>query len=308
MRSSLLFGVVVALAASAGPARAQSLPVQAAITAPSVQVRSGPTDKCYPTLELRQGETVSVIRAASEPGWLEIRPPQGSYNWINAKCVKQMGPYWVVVIDDDPKFVAKARVGSEFDIEPKVEAKQGYLAGSILRVVAQAKIDGADTWLPVQPDSRDVRYIPASAVNLPGHPAIGAPVAPAIGSKITNPPTTLIPGMPHGGTLPGSTTSLSPTPVLPAPSITPASPAPVTNPPAWSQWGKLEATTFRAKNGQPVYRLTSDKGTLLYVTSNPGTNLSSYVNRRVCMYGPTVYRSDEAITSGYMVATHVAVP
>ena len=46
----------------------------------------------------------------------------------------------------------------------------------------------------------------------------------------------------------------------------------------------------------------------MYITSRPGTNLGGYINRTVCLFGPTEYRPDEAIHTPYMVATHVAVP
>src|SRR5579859_6251529 len=81
MRSTLVLGVVAGLAISSAPAWAQTLPMQATVTAPHVEVRSGPTDKFYPTLELHQGEAVVVIRASTEPGWVEIKPPEGSFNW-----------------------------------------------------------------------------------------------------------------------------------------------------------------------------------------------------------------------------------
>lgn len=312
MRSTVVIGVLAGLVGSAAPAWAQTFPAQTTIVAPQVDVRSGPTDKFYPTLQLHQGDPVLAVGLCKEqPGWLEIRPPEGSFNWINAKYVKQMGP-WAVVIDDDAKFEAPALVGSrDFKDKPNKQAKRGYLAGSILQIVSEKFVDGADVWLPVKPDARDVRYIPATAVNLPtAPPTITAPATWAIGNKATNPPTAVIPGYPSGGASDvkpaASTTSLSPTPV--APSITPTTPA-ITNPPAWSQWGKLQTASFRSKDGLPMYVLVNDRGEpLLYVTSRAGTNLSGYVNRKVCLYGPTVYRADERITVPYMIASHVAVP
>jgi hypothetical protein len=313
MRSTRGIAILAGLLASAAPALAQTYPMQATIVVPRVDVRSGPTDKFYPTLELHQGEAVLVVRASTEAGWLEIRPPEGSFNWVNAKSVKQMGPTWIVVLDEDPKFVAPALVGSAYDGKPNKEAKHGFLAGSILRVVGQAHVDGADTWLPVQPDARDVRYIPANAVNMPPPATITAPTSWAIGSKSTNPPPAAIPGHPSGGSTDvkpaGNTTSYSPTPA--APSITPVAPAapPVTNPPQWSGWGTLQRTTFTAKDGQPMFVLVNAQNQpLMYVTSRPGTNLTGYVNRMINLHGPTVYRPDEAIRTPYMIASHVAVP
>ncbi len=157
MRSTLSIGVLVALCGSAAPARAQTFPVQATVSVPRVEVRSGPTDKLYPTSELHQGETVVVLRECKEqPGWLEIRPPDGSFNWINAKSVKEVSPTDVLV-DDQAAASVLALVGSEFKVEPNKQVKHGYLPGSILHVAGTAHKDGVDTWIAVQPDSRDVR-------------------------------------------------------------------------------------------------------------------------------------------------------
>ena len=75
MRSPLAIAVLAGLLSSSGPLLGQTYPLRATINVPRVEVRSGPTDKFYVTGELRQGEAVTVIRMAKEPGWLEIAPP-----------------------------------------------------------------------------------------------------------------------------------------------------------------------------------------------------------------------------------------
>jgi hypothetical protein len=316
MRSSLAIAILVAFLGSTVPVRAQTYPMKLTIVGSKVEVRSGPTDKYYVTGNLYQGESVSVMRPAKEPGWLEIEPPTGSFTWINAKYVKQIDAYKGVVVDDDSKFVAPALIGSaEFKGKPTVEAKPGFLAGTIVCIVNPPLTVDGETWLPVRPDLREVRYIPANAVNLPATTTVTAPASWAIGSKSTNPPPAAIPGYPGGNDVKpvnGNTTSFSPSPAPPAASIpgpgTPAQPAAQTFPAEWSQYGTLQSTAF-TKDGQPMYVLVNAQGqTIMYVTSKSGTSLRGYVNRTVSLYGPRVYRPDPYITAPYMVASHVAVP
>ena len=98
MRSTIVVGVLAALAAGAAPAPAQSYPAQATIIVPRAEARSGPSEKFYTTAELRQGEVVSVVRPCKDqPGWLAIMPPPGSFSWVKAKAVKQLNSQVAVV-------------------------------------------------------------------------------------------------------------------------------------------------------------------------------------------------------------------
>ena len=78
MRRPVLFAVVAGLFGSSGPVLAQSFPVRASVIVPTVEARSGPTDKFYATSELRRGDSVVVLRRAKDPSWLEIAPPPAS--------------------------------------------------------------------------------------------------------------------------------------------------------------------------------------------------------------------------------------
>ena len=108
MRCTLLFGVLAGLLAGSGPALAQTYPLKATVVVPKVEVRSGPTDKYYVTAELQQGESVTIVRPSKEAGWLEIKPPRGSFTWINAKHVKLIDPYEAVAVDADPNSSPRA--------------------------------------------------------------------------------------------------------------------------------------------------------------------------------------------------------
>src|SRR6516165_10674328 len=291
MRTSRLVGVLVGFLGSAAAALGQSYPIEVSIAVPKIEVRSGPTDKFYATGDLKQGDAVVVLREASEPGWVEIKPPKGSFSWINAKHVKQVSPYEAVVLYDAPGLVGSAVLESK----PNVEIKSGFLAGSVLYIVHQPKAVDGETWLPVQPHAREVRYLPKSALN---PPVVASPASPqnwAIGAKSSS-PTTTIPGYPNNGPtelkpVGNNTTSLSPSPQLP----------PATNYPSqWSPYGVLRTTTF-TREGRPVYALLDrDQKNQLYITTPPGKSLRDFVGKTLCVYGPLVYRPDEYIRTPYM--------
>lgn len=313
MRIGLLSGVLVGVLGYSAPVWAQVYPAEVTIAATRVEVRSGPTTKFYTTAELHQGDRVVVIREVKDQqGWLEIKPPKGSFSWVNAKYVKQIktvhGTF--AYIDAPVSEAVPALVGSALiNARPNVQTKTGFIPGSIVLIVDQPLAVDGETWLPVQPDSREVRYIPADAIAPPTVVSTAAPANWALGTKANTPPTTIIPGHPGGAAtdlkpVAGNTTSFSPTP---NPSGTVA--VPTTSPAQWSSYGVLRATTTLSRDGQPIYVLVDGKGqTLWYVATRPGTSLRTYVNRTISVYGSIVTRPDEAISVPYILASHIAVP
>jgi hypothetical protein len=68
----------------------QQFPYQAVVVAEQAEVRCGPGSQFYVTSMARQNEQVTVHRH-DHGGWYMIAPPQGSFSWIEADCVKQTG-------------------------------------------------------------------------------------------------------------------------------------------------------------------------------------------------------------------------
>ena len=88
----LLCGVTTFLLAGQLASGAEPVPhgpYDATITAAEVDVRSGPGAdvKYYATSKLRQGEKVQVLRE-EDGGWLAIKPPPGSFSWINTRYIE----------------------------------------------------------------------------------------------------------------------------------------------------------------------------------------------------------------------------
>lgn len=296
MRSTLAPTVFLGLLALARSASAQGYPAEMVITLPEVEVRSGPTKEYYPTSKLRYGDRVLVLRESKDqPGWLAIKPPAGSFSWINAKAVKQVDAR-TGYVESEGNALVPVRPGSSLvNKAPDVESVK-IPSGSIVTILDREVSADGNTWLPIQPPPTEVRFIPGDAVqsrqlaNNNTANINGPPVNPNRLTSLTQSPWS--PGQPA----PGQTASFS------------ANNAAQNYPAQWSQYGILRKAPFD-KDGKPIYVLENRQGQrLLYVNCQPGMTLRDYVGRTVALYGPISYRSDDYLRAHLLTATHVAVP
>lgn len=313
---------------------AQVLPAEMVVTAAKVEVRSGPTKEYYATAVLGQGTRVLVLRESKDqPGWLAIKPPPGSFSWINGKYVKQVNPR-VGYVDHTGGPVPVMPGSSVVNKAPNVEGDK-VAPGSCVVFVDKPYSAEGETWLPIEPHPTEVRFIPADAVRPVGSGVPFGPTTPAANPLIAQADQAFTAGQldkakslykeaaDRSGdyeekiycynrlkTLEKSTPPVgSPfymasgkTPSAP---LTPASSKAVTYPPQWSTWGILRKASFE-KDGQPVYLLESkERHALLYVMSAPGTSLREYVGRFVCLYGSITYQTDDPLRTHYLMATHL---
>src|SRR5262245_4278467 len=95
MRLSRWIALVALLAALPRTSRATEPPAPDAVlyTASVVpleaEVRCGPgnSPRLYPTNRLKKGDRVEVVRELQD-GWLAIKPPPGSFSWINMRFLQ----------------------------------------------------------------------------------------------------------------------------------------------------------------------------------------------------------------------------
>jgi hypothetical protein len=342
MRFPRFSAAIAGLLAACAPALAQNYPAEAVILQPEVEVRSGPSKQFMATSKLKQNEKVLVLRVSTEqPGWLEIMPPPGSFSWVNAKDVQQVGGQ--AFVNGDPSRPVSILPGSRLvDKAPDRESLK-LTRGTLVVMVNQPLKIGTDTWLPIQPHANEVRYVPAEAVKAttvvsttnapanwtltPGMYTTNTLLADAEKARMTGDIATaqrlytqvaqttpdpsqkqyalnVLASMPQGVYTPASRTVLSPgNPAAPT-----SSNLLMQSPAAWSTYGRLRDVKLNADNGQPLYALEDAQGkTLTYVTTIPGKSLVDYNGRTVSVFGPTMYRSD-AVRMQYIIASHVAVP
>jgi hypothetical protein len=164
----------------------QSALYEAAVAVPETEVRCLPSDKpaAYPTGKLRQGAVVTVVQER-EDGWLAIKPPPGSFSWVQSRFLQPRNDTSGVILGDD----VEVRIGSEL-VGAAPNVRQVRLSRSdpvvLLRGTPQTDEDGS-VWVMIQPPASEVRYIRKDAVRATGAvkaatgepPTGGGPVAPA---------------------------------------------------------------------------------------------------------------------------------
>ncbi len=151
LMSLIAFGPTVALGGDDYPYTAKVLRDQ-------TPVRSGPTEKYYPTDLLPRGEEVEVYR--HETGdWYAIRPPKGSFSWVSAAKLKLQDDNLAEVMVTG----AVAYVGSRLSDARTV--RQIYLEkGETLEIVGEKEFirqEGglAERWYKILPPSGEFRWI-----------------------------------------------------------------------------------------------------------------------------------------------------
>lgn len=171
MRStSLLGGLVLVLIASGHLAAADRPPDVRTVIVPLAQVWCGPSksDGLYSTNELHQGDRVQVVQEL-ETGWLAIRPPAGSFSWINDRFVKQKFPNYpatyVVTATDHP---APTLVGSSLKRERPTKIGVQLQRGAQVRLAGRYMTDSEGTWLPIEVPEGELRYIRTEDVSKSG--------------------------------------------------------------------------------------------------------------------------------------------
>jgi hypothetical protein len=154
-----------------------------------VDVRSGPSPEFYATSRLRPGDRVQALddKAAEKlpvrpsPGWVAIKPPHGSFSWIQDRFLEHKEGGVAIVLGTD----VPVRIGSSVVNDPP-RVQQVKLQRHTLLVVLGGKgvTDQEGLWLPIEPPLQEVRYVPADAlrVNVPVQTVSTAPPAPAVGA------------------------------------------------------------------------------------------------------------------------------
>jgi hypothetical protein len=193
MRPVRLIGGLAFLLALTLGVRSEPLTGEVAVTT-RTQVRSGPSEAFYATSMLVPGDRVTIVTEKEVPwlaakpvpaGWLAIKPPRGSFSWVNKRFLTVTGG--AATVEGD----TRVRVGSSlYGGLPNVE-QVTLQKGAIVTIVDKDKTDVDGIWVPIAPATQEVRYIPANAVQ--PAPAVQTastappPVAPVPGQNATAP-------------------------------------------------------------------------------------------------------------------------
>jgi hypothetical protein len=168
MRYALAPGALALLLALSGPVPAKQIgPDIRFVVAQEAEVRAlaSTSAESYVTNRLRRGQPVEVIQEVPG-GWLKIRPPQGSFSWINTRFLEHITtrqPNYVVALEgvEVPVYIGTS----------EIRDKRPWIIGTRLKRGTQVTSRGATlsdqdgTWMPIEPPATEGRYIRAEAVN-----------------------------------------------------------------------------------------------------------------------------------------------
>jgi hypothetical protein len=166
------FGVLTVLLSlpAAAPADPPATPDVRYVGPPEVEVWCQPSThpQFYATNRLHTGAAVEVVEERPD-GWLKIKPPPGSFSWINVNNLHHIAPNQPneVVTTDEP---APVYIGSEvLKGRPTVigaRLQRGTQVRSIGKpLAAEGTAPGeAGPWMPIEAPEGEFRYISAQAV------------------------------------------------------------------------------------------------------------------------------------------------
>ena len=164
-----------------------AVPFTARIILPNAEVRSGPgsDSKLYGTNNLKAGDVITVVQERTD-GWLAIRPPDGSFSWVQSKYLQRIvatQPNYLVQTNDGNK--VPVYIGSAvLNTKPTLESAR-LTRGSQVKSLGAAQSDGKENWIPIVPPENELRYIRCEAI---GKQAVQAnPTPAAVPSTPANP-------------------------------------------------------------------------------------------------------------------------
>ena len=155
-----------------------AVPFTTRIILPNAEVRSGPGSgsKLYGTNNLKAGDVITVVQERPD-GWLAIRPPDGSFSWVQSKYLQRIvatQPNYLVQTNDGNK--VPVYIGSAvLNTKPTLESAR-LTRGSQVKSLGAAQSDGKENWIPIVPPENELRYIRCEAI---GKQAVQANPTPA---------------------------------------------------------------------------------------------------------------------------------
>ena len=187
---------------------------------PEAEVRCQPSTnpQFYVTNRLHSGDAVEVVEERAD-GWLKIKPPPGSFSWINVNDLHHIAvnqPNEVVTTNEP----APVYIGSEIlKGRPTVvgaRLQRGTQVRSIGRPLAGEGTarDEAGPWMPIEAPEGEFRYIRAEAVTKT-RPAVDTVAAARVPTSAAPAGSTFVPAV-GGAPAPAAGNAITPVPDLQA--------------------------------------------------------------------------------------------
>src|SRR5262249_19705000 len=104
---------------------------------------------------------VEVLKELDD-GWLEIKPPLGSFNWIEDRSVEVAANQQsaTAIGRETPNFIGNGKQEPTSSVESPLRIRPG----SPVTIVRTATTIEMRKWWPIEPPPSELRYTPANAV------------------------------------------------------------------------------------------------------------------------------------------------
>lgn len=119
-------------------------------------------DGNYMTGRVKAGEILEVC-FRTDDGWCAVRPPEGSFSWINADYVLRGGSGIGTVVCPDSSKEVPVRVGAA-SILSSSDVQVGLENGRQVQILGEQTLTGNKTWLKIAPPRGEFRWIQQSAL------------------------------------------------------------------------------------------------------------------------------------------------
>ena len=119
-------------------------------------------ENSYMTGRLKAGEILEVC-FRTDDGWCAVRPPEGSFSWINADYVLRGDSGSGTVVCPDSSKEVPVRVGAA-SILNSSDVQVGLENGRQVRILGEQTLTGNKTWLKIAPPRGEFRWIRQSSL------------------------------------------------------------------------------------------------------------------------------------------------
>ena len=155
----------LALIAPAVVASARDEGQEFQIIVDDLEVMVEPSDSAYSTGTLRRGDRVIVL--SSRSGWTTIRPPSGTFDWVNASQVREQ-PDGSCVVTANPAGVRFAADSAKMPGPPSGTLEKR----TVVRLLDHPDLkvgrgENAQLWRAIEPRADEVRYLRVDGLSRP---------------------------------------------------------------------------------------------------------------------------------------------
>ena len=141
---------------------ATAIPVLKYVQTDNAVLRAGPDEDFYVTQSLRWGARVEVYQ--QENGWSAIRPPEGSFSWVQEAAIQPTADPSVGLVVSDGVFTHVGSIDNDRRDAEYVQLKRGERVELLGIETTSDSSTATKRWYKIAPPSGEFRWIESAAL------------------------------------------------------------------------------------------------------------------------------------------------